>query len=156
MTIDYWYNTFTYQDESVMYVSEVVHVLEPERLRMLTEIEDDREKVVVLVESEGKEKKGEELVAVIYFDFDRWNVKKAERNKIKGLDREKTYRIVGHACWIGSERYNLKLSLKRAKEVKRVMIEEGFKVEDVSFRGESECKLKRDLHRCRKVEIWQW
>lgn len=155
--IDYWYaGDFVYKDPALSYVPAVVHVLSEGRYLTLTPLEEPVAEVSIARTEEEKEKKEKEPVAVLYFDFNRWNVKRKEREKLKTLEKEKTYSLVGHACWIGKEAYNKNLSLKRAEEVERVMKEMGFQVEKKEGRGEEKCKQKKNLWQCRKVEVYQW
>jgi outer membrane protein OmpA-like peptidoglycan-associated protein len=62
--------------------------------------------------------------ATIYFDFDKWTVKRGERQKLDQLPAIfaqhplcKTVYVVGHTDNVGAERYNEKLSIRRAEAV---------------------------------------
>ena len=62
--------------------------------------------------------KNEELLQIIYFDFDKFNLSKVSRFKIKSfLDNYGSiineYLVVGHTDTKGTKSYNLSLSIKR-------------------------------------------
>jgi len=62
--------------------------------------------------------------SIIYFDFDKYNLKTSEITKLdKVIDVLKTHKIqhikiIGYTDWIGTTDYNSKLSMQRAKAVK--------------------------------------
>ena len=80
------------------------------------------------------------------FDFDKWNIKEEYygvlenmRDFILANDYEAV--IIGHTDWIGSNEYNLGLSLKRANSTKEKIIEFGLpsdRIVGVEGRGEEE------------------
>jgi outer membrane protein OmpA-like peptidoglycan-associated protein len=174
--IDYWY-VIVEQERvpAVVYVYETVkHVLREGRLISLTPIEGEvveREEVVV-EKTEGKSVKEEKKSAplYVYFDFDGHKLRQDQREKI-GMALEEGllsgngwYLVVGHADWIGSKRYNLNLSRKRAEEVGKYLKSLGIENVEISWKGEEECDLYKGrrvsralievLQPCRKVEIW--
>lgn len=168
MILDYWYVDTKLRDGVLAYVPATIHVLATGRYRTLNPVEEPLgEDVVKVVELEKREPEEKRLepVAILYFDFDRWEVKKEERGKLRGLSPDKSYFLVGHADWIGKEGYNYRLSLRRAEETKRRMEELGFKVVGFEGRGERECLMRRgervsrslirELSACRKVEIYE-
>jgi len=166
MALDYWYAEYKHRSEVVAYVQEVQHVISQGRYISLTPIAMPIGEDVVQIGKAGEEKKKErEKVLEVYFDFDRWNVRKDQREKLKVLEPG-SYFLVGYADWIGKEGYNYRLSLKRAEETKRVMEGLGLKVVEVKGEGESGCEIRRDekritkglikeLQPCRKVEIFK-
>jgi outer membrane protein OmpA-like peptidoglycan-associated protein len=169
--IDYWYVLVEKEREPVVvYVYEnVKHVLKEGRLISLTPIE---EVVAERKEVEGpvEEKRSAPLLSV-YFDFDRYKLRKDQKEKLERaleeglLDKAGWYAVVGYADWIGSERYNLNLSRRRAEEVAKHLKSLGIENVEVSWKGEEECGLHKGrrvsralikaLEVCRKVEIWQ-
>lgn len=64
----------------------------------------------------------------VYFDFDQFAIKAAERDKLKAakdyLDKNPTYRLVleGHCDWRGTAEYNLSLGDRRAGAVKKYLL----------------------------------
>ena len=67
----------------------------------------------------------------VNFDFDKYDVKKAEMDKIEKvvefLNENPTFSVVldGHTDSKGSEKYNLSLAQKRAQEVAKVLVAKG-------------------------------
>jgi len=174
--IDYWYVLVEQEREpAVVYVYDnVKHVIKEGRLISLTPVE---EVVAEKREGEGEEvkpvkaeekKKAEPLY--VYFDFDRYKLRLDQKEKIKRaleeglLGKSFVYLVVGHADWIGSKRYNLNLSRRRAEEVEKYLKSLGIERVELSWKGEEECDLYKGrrvsrslikaLEPCRKVEIW--
>jgi outer membrane protein OmpA-like peptidoglycan-associated protein len=170
--IDYWY-VIVEQERypAVVYVYEnVKHVLKEGRLISLTPVEE------VVVEKkdveEAKPVKEEKKISplYVYFDFDRYKLRQDQKEKIgraweEGvLSKSGWYVVIGHADWIGSKRYNLNLSRKRAEEVGKYLKSSGIEKVELSWKGEEECDLYKGrrvsrelikaLQPCRKVEIW--
>jgi len=181
--MDYWYVVVEQEREpAVVYIYEnVKHVLREGRLISLTPIEEEvaAGKGGVVAEKEEveeakpvkEEEKKKTTPLYVYFDFDRYKFRQDQREKIERVLKEgllgKTgwYVVIGHADWIGSKRYNLNLSRKRAEEVGRYLKSLGIENVELSWRGEEECDLYKGrrvsrelikaLQPCRKVEIWQ-
>ena len=63
----------------------------------------------------------------VYFDFDKSDIKPAEREKLKAakdyLDKNPTHRLLveGHCDWRGTAEYNLSLGDRRANAVKKYL-----------------------------------
>jgi len=94
------------------------------------------------------------LRATIYFDFDSAKLKKSEIPKLKVFIRGDRVVIKGYASPEGSEEYNLRLSERRAKSVKKYLERKGIRVEEVKAFGESLCfEEQKDWWKCRKVEV---
>jgi len=169
--MDYWYVIVEKEREpAVVYVYEnVKHVLKEGRLISLTPIEEavaEREKEVKPV----KEEKKSSPLLYVYFDFDRYKLRKDQRGRLERalkeglLDKAGWYAVVGYADWIGSKGYNLNLSHKRAEEVGKYLKSLGIENVELSWKGEGECNLYKGrrvsraliemLEPCRKVEIW--
>ncbi len=88
-----------------------------------------------------KEKKA--IMQIIYFDFDEYTLSKVSLNTLKTfLNKHKNqisnYIIVGHTDTKGTNKYNLKLSLKRAKTIKNIFLQEGIKEKNISISGKGE------------------
>ena len=86
---------------------------------------------------------------VIYFDFDKSNLSEDSFEKIKKFIQNnkelvKKFIIVGHTDSIGTKKYNMKLSLQRAKTVRNVLLKLAVKKEDITIlgRGENDLKIK--------------
>jgi len=92
--------------------------------------------------------------STIYFDFDSAKLKKSEIPKLKVFIRGDRVVIKGYASPEGSEEYNLRLSERRAKSVKKYLERKGIQVEEVKAFGESLCfEEQKDWWKCRKVEV---
>lgn len=67
----------------------------------------------------------------VYFDFDKSDVRQAEREKLKAakayLDKNPTHRLLleGHCDWRGTSEYNLSLGDRRANAVKKYLLSLG-------------------------------
>ena len=78
---------------------------------------------------------------LVLFDFNKYEVK----NKVKGslntlakaLEENPDIRIKidGYTDFIGSEGYNLELSVKRAKAIKNYLVDRGVKSSNISIEG---------------------
>jgi peptidoglycan-associated lipoprotein len=92
------------------------------------------------------------LLQPVYFDFDRSNVKTAERAKLQAakeyLEKNPQHRLLleGHCDWRGTAEYNLGLGDRRASEAKKYLISLGVsadKIETLS-KGSEEAKKNAD------------
>ena len=91
-------------------------------------------------------KKEKEILQIIYFDFDKYNLTDVSSNSIKKFIEEyknkiDTFLVVGHTDTKGTKEYNLGLSLKRAEAVKTILIRLGISSEKIKILGEGEGKL---------------
>ena len=91
-------------------------------------------------------KKEKEILQIIYFDFDKYNLTDVSSNSIKKFIEEyknkiDTFLVVGHTDTKGTKEYNLELSLKRAEAVKIILIRLGISSEKIKILGEGESKL---------------
>ena len=91
-------------------------------------------------------KKEKEILQIIYFDFDKYNLTDVSSNSIKKFIEEyknkiDTFLVVGHTDTKGTNKYNLELSLKRAEVVKTILIRLGIISEKIKILGEGEGKL---------------
>jgi outer membrane protein OmpA-like peptidoglycan-associated protein len=171
--MDYWYVIVEQEREpAVVYVYEnVKHVLKEGRLISLTPVEEvvaEKREVEEVKPVKEEEKRSAPLY--VYFDFDRYKLRQDQKEKLERaleeglLNRAGWYMVIGHADWIGSKRYNLNLSRKRAEEVGNYLKSLGIEKVELSWKGEEECDLYKGrrvskalikaLQPCRKVEIW--
>ncbi|HEY5080163.1 MAG TPA: OmpA family protein, partial [Opitutaceae bacterium] len=88
------------------------------------------------------------LLQPVYFDFDRSEIKGAERPKLQAakdyIDKNPQYHLLveGHCDWRGTAEYNLALGDRRASEAKKYLLSLGVpadKVETLS-KGSEEAK----------------
>jgi peptidoglycan-associated lipoprotein len=109
----------------------------------------------------------QEALKVVYFDFDKFNIKESEQTKIesnsKSLREEKVesfgVKIEGNCDEWGTDEYNYALGLKRAKSVKDSLVNEGIaenRIMIISY-GESNPTCKESVKQCwdknRRVEF---
>ena len=92
-----------------------------------------------------------EVLQIIYFDFDKSNLSSVSLKEIKNFIHKNNgkinkYVIVGHTDTIGSKEYNKKLSLERAKAVKKILIKTGININNISIFGRGEDKLMIKTH----------
>ena len=90
--------------------------------------------------------KNNELMQIIYFDFDKFSLSSVSAHKIKlFLNKYKNeineYLVVGHTDTKGSKEYNLSLSIKRAEVVKNLLIKNGINHKKVKVLGKGEESL---------------
>ncbi len=90
-----------------------------------------------------KKNKRNEILEIIYFDFDKSKLSDVSIKEIKNFltkykSKTNKYMVVGHSDRKGSNEYNLKLSLKRAEAVKKILILEGIDQEKIKVLGKGE------------------
>ena len=90
--------------------------------------------------------KKEEILQIIYFDFDKSILSKTSNEKIKkfiekNINLIDKFLVVGHADSKGTEKYNYNLSLERANEVKKSLIKFGINKEKIKILAEGENML---------------
>ena len=90
--------------------------------------------------------KNEELMQIIYFDFDKFHLSEVSKEKIKlFLDNNSStieeYLVVGHTDTKGTKKYNLSLSIKRAEVVKEILINYGIQQSRIKILGKGEESL---------------
>ncbi len=86
------------------------------------------------------------IIEIIYFDFDKFNLSKVSKNKIKLFVEEygneiNEYLVIGHTDTKGSKNYNLLLSNKRAEIVRELLIYNGIKNDRIKILGKGEESL---------------
>ena len=92
-----------------------------------------------------KDKK-ENILQVVYFDFDKSKLSSTNINEIKAfiLTNKKIinkYLIKGHTDNVGTKTYNQKLSIKRAETVKKLLINLGVTSSNIEILGMGETEL---------------
>ena len=128
------YNLLTEEDEQ----EEVAEVIEQEGE------DDDTPQVVIVTENQKKE-----VMQIIYFDFDNSKLSVVSKNTLFNfLDKNKNqlsrYIIFGHTDTKGANKYNMDLSIKRAKSVKQALLDHGIIPEAISILGKGENELAID------------
>ena len=77
----------------------------------------------------------------ILFDFDSSKVKEGVKESLNTLgkalaeNKDIKLKIDGHTDYVGTEQYNLNLSLKRANSIKNYLIEKGVSANNISIEG---------------------
>jgi len=103
---------------------------------------------------------------ILYFEFDKFalkNMAPAEVSKMKDLvtflkaNPGIEVRLTGHTDWYGTDKYNMKLSDKRANMVKTYLVDGGIGATRISTvaKGESELVSKTDAKPNRRVVVIQ-
>ena len=128
------YNLLTEEDEQ----EEVAEVIEQEGE------DDDTPQVVIVTENQEKE-----VMQIIYFDFDNSRLSEVSKNTLFDfLDKNKNqlsrYIIFGHTDTKGANKYNMELSIKRAKSVKQALLDHGIIPDAISVLGKGENELAID------------
>ena len=90
--------------------------------------------------------KNKELMQIIYFDFDKFNLSEISKKKINLFldnygDSINEYLVVGHTDTKGAKKYNLSLSIKRAEVVKKILINYGINENSIKILGKGEKSL---------------
>ena len=90
--------------------------------------------------------KEQNILQIIYFDFDKFNLTKVSLNEIKNFidsNKEKIEKfiIVGHTDTMGTKEYNMKLSIERAEAVKDILLGLGIQKENIKILGKGESDL---------------
>jgi len=85
---------------------------------------------------------GEEFVFEnVFFDFDSFNLKQESLSSLRRLHRflqanpKVSIQIIGHTDNVGSDDYNLRLSLQRAESVQRYLEAEGIRADRIEVDG---------------------
>ena len=105
---------------------------------------ETKDEVTIVTKNENKE-----LMQIIYFDFDKFNLSEVSKDKIKkflnnyGSDINE-YLVIGHTDTKGTNKYNLSLSIKRAEVVKEILINYGINQSSIKILGKGEESLAVD------------
>ncbi len=102
---------------------------------------ETKDEVTIVTKSENKE-----LIQIIYFDFDQFNLSELSKDKIKKFLNNygsviNEYLVVGHTDTKGTDKYNLSLSIKRAEIVKEILINYGIQQSSIKILGKGEESL---------------
>ena len=103
--------------------------------------DETKDEVTIVTKNENKE-----LMQIIYFDFDQFNLSEVSKDKIKkflnnyGSDINQ-YLVIGHTDTKGTNKYNLSLSIKRAEVVKEILINYGINQSSIKILGKGEESL---------------
>jgi len=91
----------------------------------------------------------DEILQIIYFDFDKSGLTEVSLEEIKRFlnkysSKIKKYLIIGHTDTMGTKKYNYKLSLERAVAVKKILIDNNINEEDIKIiaKGEDDLLIK--------------
>ena len=117
-----------------------------EKDKKVKELTDNEKLSNNLVSVVTKDKK-EEILQLIYFDFDKTNLSEVSIRWIKEFiikynKKIEKYLIVGHTDSKGSKQYNMNLSLERANAVKKVFIHNGINENRIKIIGMGESNLR--------------
>lgn len=86
-------------------------------------------------------------IDVVFFDFNESHLNKDSFHKVHGVYKAMSeankvkVTLVGHADFVGSETYNLKLSEKRAESVKKELVKLGIPSEEINTEGKGFSEL---------------
>ena len=102
----------------------------------------DQNKIISLI----KDNLNKINLQIVYFDFDEYSLSSVSKKEIKKfIDNNKEvvkdYIIVGHTDTVGIKEYNLQLSIKRAYQVKKILLEFGIKDQNIKILGKGEEEL---------------
>ena len=102
---------------------------------------ETKDEVTIVTKNENKE-----LMQIIYFDFDQFNLSEVSKDKIKKFLNNygsviNEYLVVGHTDTKGTNKYNLSLSIKRAEVVKEILINYGINQNSIKILGKGEESL---------------
>jgi len=93
--------------------------------------------------------KNDEILQIIYFDFDKSSLNNVSLEEIKIFLKKynnqiKKYLIIGHTDTMGTKKYNYKLSLERAVAVRNILIKNNINEEDIEIlaKGEDDLLIK--------------
>ena len=105
---------------------------------------ETKDEVTIVTKNENKE-----LMQIIYFDFDQFNLSEVSKDKIKKFLNNygssiNEYLVVGHTDTKGTNKYNLSLSIKRAEVVKEILINYGINQSNIKILGKGEESLAVD------------
>ena len=105
---------------------------------------ETKDEVTIVTKNENKE-----LMQIIYFDFDQFNLSEVSKDKIKKFLNNygstiNEYLVVGHTDTKGTNKYNLSLSIERAEVVKEILIDYGINRSSIKIMGKGEESLAVD------------
>ena len=105
---------------------------------------ETKDEVTIVTKDQNKE-----LMQIIYFDFDKFNLSEVSKDKIKKFLNNygsiiNEYLVVGHTDTKGTNKYNFSLSVKRAEVIKEVLINYGINQSSIKILGKGEESLAVD------------
>ena len=105
---------------------------------------ETKDEVTIVTKNDNKE-----LMQIIYFDFDQFNLSEVSKDKIITFLNNygsviNEYLVVGHTDTKGTNKYNLSLSVKRAEVVKEILINYGINQSSIKILGKGEESLAVD------------
>ena len=114
---------------------------EIEQTKVISKKINKKNQVAIVTQNEIKE-----LMQIIYFDFDDFDLCQFSLNTLKNfINKNKKdlskFIIFGHTDTKGSNEYNLRLSIKRAEAVKKILLSLGISEKNLSVIGKGENKL---------------
>lgn len=98
-------------------------------------------------ECSGHEKNVLHKISIVFFDFDKANLKEEAMKKVHNVYTEMSkyhdvkITLVGHTDYVGTEKYNLKLSEKRATSVKKELVKLGVPTKEIKTEGKGYSEL---------------
>ena len=104
-------------------------------------------------ESSPDYSKNEITSVILLFDFDVAAIRQADLARLAAWPANRTAKVTGYSCDMGSDAYNQELSFRRAMVVAKAMVAHGVPVKKVEGKGEC-CPVdaeKKELNR--RVEI---
>jgi OOP family OmpA-OmpF porin len=105
------------------------------------------------------------LTIRVNFDFDKSSIRKADISELeKAVEFVKKYPdskvvVAGHTDGRGTEKYNMKLSQRRADAVKKYLVDKGNKTDRITAEGKGEAepiadnKTEKGRFENRRVEV---
>lgn len=127
------------------------------KFQALAQLRYKKTKVVELEEDEGPvevEAPFEEKIVItqkIHFAFNKWDIRPVSfpilddvATVLRQNQQIQKIRVEGHTDWIGSDEYNMKLSLKRANSVRDYLIQKGIEADRLIAEGYGESRPVAD------------
>lgn len=152
-----------YIPSGTFYVATAQHVIDEERKGRLTEeTKSATPSLTMKISDDGvkhEELPSKESLLVIHYPRNSTTPINLPDTKIQldSLDKNRSIKVIGYASSEGTQKYNQRLSKKRAERVARYAARIGVKVTQITAIGEMECKAgnPKSYPSCRKVEVVQ-
>jgi len=86
-------------------------------------------------------------IDIVFFDFNKAQLKKEAMDKVHAVYKEMSkyhdvkITLVGHTDFVGTEKYNMKLSEKRAESVKKELVVLGVPTKEIKVEGKGYSEL---------------
>lgn len=152
-----------YIPSGTFYVATAQHVIDEERRGHLTEEPKTATPSLTMKVSESgsgqEDLPKRDTFIVIHYPKNSTtpvDVSKA-KDGLGALDKTRSVKVIGYASSEGTQKYNQRLSKKRAERVAKYAEKIGVKVSQITAIGELECKASnpKSYPSCRKVEVVQ-